>query len=63
VLRLGEEGADKLKKESYYHQFDITGRPMKGWVMIDGSGWENPKELRRLVTMAKEYVLTLPAKK
>ena len=63
VLRVGEEGAGKLKKESYYHPFDITGRPMKGWVMIDESGWKNAKELRRLVTMAREYVLALPKKK
>ncbi len=63
VLRVGEDGAGKLEKESYYHPFDITGRPMKGWVMIDGLGWENPKELRRLVMKAKEYVLTLPEKK
>ena len=63
VLRVGKEGAGKLEKESYYHPFDITGRPMKGWVMIDETGWKNPNELRRLVTIAKEYVLTLPAKK
>ncbi|MGH7889634.1 MAG: TfoX/Sxy family protein [Thermodesulfobacteriota bacterium] len=62
VLRLGEEGENKLKKESYYRQFDITGRRMKGWVMVDESGWKNPKELRRLVIMAKEFVLTLPKK-
>ena len=63
VLRVGQEGAGKLEKESYYHRFDITGRPMKGWVMIHGSGWKNPKELRRLVMMAKEFVLTLPNRK
>ena len=62
VLRVGEEGAGKLKKESYYHPFDITGRPMKGWVMIDESGWKNPEELRKLMIMAEEYVEQLPGK-
>lgn len=63
VLRVGEEVENKLKKESYYRQFDITERPMKGWVMIDRSGWKNPEELRKLMIMAKEFVLTLPIKK
>ncbi len=63
VLRVGEERENKLKKESYYRQFDITGRRMKGWVMVDESGWKNPEELRKLMIMAKEYVLALPKRK
>lgn len=63
IVRVGEEGENKLEKEQYSHPFDITGRKMKGWVMIDSTGWTNPKELGRLIDMSRNFVFTLPAKK
>ena len=34
VLRLGEEQASKTLKETHVRPFDVTGKPMKGWVMV-----------------------------
>ena len=35
ILRLGEEESEKALKEKKAIVFDITGKPMKGWVMVN----------------------------
>jgi TfoX/Sxy family transcriptional regulator of competence genes len=34
---------------------DFTGKPMKGWIMIDSSGMRTPKELDYWITLALEF--------
>ena len=34
IGRLGPEQAELALEEPYVEDFDITGRPMKGWVMV-----------------------------
>jgi len=34
---------------------DFTGKPMRGWVMIDDSGMKNVQELRYWIGLALEY--------
>jgi hypothetical protein len=41
--------------------FDITGRPMKGWVLVDPPGVTGAK-LARWIERAQDFVKTLPAK-
>lgn len=63
ILRLRPEEAESLKaKQSWARDFDITGRPMKGWVMVDPEGWEDPENLQKLAQAACSFVQTLPAK-
>lgn len=38
ILRLGEEGSWDVLKQPSARPFDITGKPMKGWVMIERKG-------------------------
>ncbi|MBW2488336.1 MAG: RNA methyltransferase, partial [Deltaproteobacteria bacterium] len=42
--------------------FDITGKPMKGWVMIDESGFRSEDQLKSWLNKAKDFVKTLPPK-
>jgi len=42
--------------------FDVTGRAMKGWVMVDGGRWEDPDELLMWLTTGRDFALTLPPK-
>ena len=62
ILRLG----DKISKEalglSFVKPFDITGRPMKGWVMVGKEGLGNDNELNAWLNKAKAFVRSLPAK-
>lgn len=62
ILRLGERNANTALKLPYVKPFDITGKPMKGWVMVEGKGFEEDKELHVWLDKAKTFVETLPAK-
>ncbi len=62
ILRLGEEGAWEALKQPFARQFDVTGKPMKGWVMIEGKGVASDKDLQAWLKKARKFVETLPAK-
>lgn len=62
ILRLGEEKADKALTSQHTRPFDITGRPMKGWVMVERKGFTGDKELENWLNQAREFVKTLPSK-
>ncbi len=62
VLRLGEETARKAMAAKHVRPFDITGKPMKGWVMVSEEGYKNEKNLKNWLDKAKKFAKTLPAK-
>lgn len=62
ILRLGEKAADDAMKQSYTRPFDITGKPMKGWVMVEDKGFETDASLKSWLNQAKTFVKTLPPK-
>ncbi len=62
IARLGVEQADAAKLQPHVRDFDVTGRPMKGWVMIEPEGLENDAQLRAWLAQAVEFVGTLPRK-
>src|SRR5262245_37929803 len=62
VVRLGPEEGDEALKEPHVKEFDITGRPMKGWVLVKPEGVEGDAQLGDWVLRAMEFVGTLPAK-
>jgi len=61
ILRLGEDQAQKALQLKDVKPFDITGKPMKGWVMVEESAFKGPK-LVPWLEQAKEFVGTLPLK-
>ncbi|MCJ7772655.1 MAG: TfoX/Sxy family protein [Desulfobacterales bacterium] len=61
ILRLGKDQADKALPQKYVKEFDITGKPMKGWVMVQASGFKGAK-LVDWLEKAKKIVAALPAK-
>ena len=62
ILRLGEETAREALAANHVREFDITGKPMKGWVMVAESGYKGEKELKDWLNKAKKFARTLPAK-
>ncbi|NNG06729.1 MAG: TfoX/Sxy family protein [Desulfobacteraceae bacterium] len=62
ILRLGKENAEKALRSPFVKPFDITGRPMKGWIMVKEDGFSKEEELEAWLNRAKEFVRTLPAK-
>jgi TfoX/Sxy family transcriptional regulator of competence genes len=63
ILRLGEEVSRGALKSPFVRPFDITGKPMKGWVMVEKEGFKSDDALKDLLAKAKEYVATLPTKR
>jgi len=62
ILRLGEEKAEAALKLPFVKPFDITGRPMKGWVMVQERGFTGEKELKAWLEKARAFVKTLESK-
>jgi hypothetical protein len=44
-------------------EMDFTGRPMKGYVVIDPAGLAEDRDLQAWVSWCAGYVATLPAKR
>ena len=62
IVRLGPEEGTKALKEKFVIPFDITGKPMKGWVMVVPDGVEEDAQLKKWIQRAMKFVETLPAK-
>ena len=62
ILRMGEKAAAQALQQSHTRPFDITGKPMKGWVMVDGKGFKTEESLKAWLNKAKTFVKTLPPK-
>ena len=62
IARLGPEQYEKALQEPHVVEFDITGKPMKGWVMVEPDGIENDEQLHRWIDLAWTFVENLPAK-
>ena len=43
-------------------KFDITGRPMTGWVMVDPGGTETDDDLKDWVRRAVKFTGKMPPK-
>lgn len=62
ILRLGVKKAETVMQKEHVRPFDITGRAMKGWVMVAPEGFETKAELKHWLNQARHFVKTLPAK-
>jgi TfoX/Sxy family transcriptional regulator of competence genes len=62
ILRLGEDRAKRALTLPSVSPFDITGKPMKGWVMVEPSGFQTDEALKEWLTKAREFVSDLPPK-
>ena len=62
IVRLGPEQADAARKQPYIGEFDVAGRPLRGWVMVEAEGIETEGQLRMWIERSVEFVETLPRK-
>lgn len=62
IARLGPEQAEAALKEPNIVEFDVTSRPMKGWVMVEADGLETDEQLSDWIQRSVEFVRTLPKK-
>ena len=62
IARVGPDAYEHSIREPHAREFDITGRPMKGWVLIDAEGVSDDEELNGWIQRAVNFVRTLEAK-
>jgi TfoX/Sxy family transcriptional regulator of competence genes len=61
ILRLGMEAQQIAMQKSSVVPFDITGKAMKGWVMVEPAGYTG-NQLNDWVEMAHQFAVSLPPK-
>ena len=62
IARVGPDRYEDALLEPNVREFDITGKPMRGWVVVGPGGVEDDGQLTQWVRRALAFVGTLPAK-
>lgn len=62
IVRVGPERYESALAEPHTKLFDMTGRPMKGWVVVLAEGYEANGDLKAWVQRGVAYAMSLPAK-
>lgn len=62
IVRVDVEQTDTLLKGKHTRLFDLTGRPMKGWLLVEPKGLATEAALAKWVGLASTYAASLPAK-
>ena len=62
IARLGPEEGEEALREPHVKEFDVTGRAMKGWVLVGPEGVEDDEQLTDWIEGAVKFIRALPAK-
>jgi hypothetical protein len=62
IARLGREEAVAALREPHVRAFDITGKPINKWVMVEPEGVEDDDQLKAWIERAMSFVDGLPSK-
>jgi TfoX/Sxy family transcriptional regulator of competence genes len=63
IVRMDRDLAEKSLTGRNVKPFDITGRPMAGWILVEAAGWKWPVNLAKWLKVGKQFALSLPEKK
>jgi len=61
IVRLDPEQTEEALSERHARAFDLTGRPMKGWLLVAGEGVVTDAALGMWIDVATSYAGSLPA--
>lgn len=62
LVRVGPEKHAAALKEPGTRPFDMSGKPMSGWVMVSKEGYSSDLALEKWIHLALEFIKTLPPK-
>ena len=60
IVRVGPANYEQALGKPHTRPFDMTGRPMRGWVMVAPAGLESDTGLEEWVQQGVEFALSLP---
>jgi len=62
IVRLAAGAAESVQGEPGVRPFDLTGRPMKGWLLVAAVGHTEDDDLHRWVDRGIAFAASLPPK-
>lgn len=62
VARVGPEQYESALQQPFVCEFNITGRSMTGWVLVESSALQDEDSLSVWINRCLPFVRTLPAK-
>src|SRR6476660_1814092 len=62
IARLGPDEGEAALREPHVKVFDITGKPMKNWIMVEPEGVVEDEQLKDWIQRAVKFVGKLAAK-
>lgn len=63
IARLEPSATDAALKEKHTRVFALTGRPMKGWILVQPEGLKTDAALGKWVGQSVAFAASLPKKK
>jgi TfoX/Sxy family transcriptional regulator of competence genes len=62
MVRVGPEAGEEALRQPHARPFDMTGRPMKGWILVAGEGVRSDRDLAAWVRRGVGFARSLPPK-
>jgi TfoX/Sxy family transcriptional regulator of competence genes len=62
MVRLDKDEGDAALDEPHVRPFDMTGRPMRGWILVGAEGVSTDPQLERWVARGAAFARSLPPK-
>jgi hypothetical protein len=62
IVRLDPAETDQALSRRHTRVFDLTGRPMKGWLLVESNGLVSAASLDEWIGVAAKYAGSLPPK-
>lgn len=62
IVRVGADNYQNALAAPHTREFDMTGRPMTGWVVVRPDGYRRDEDLRGWVERGVTFASSLPAK-
>jgi TfoX/Sxy family transcriptional regulator of competence genes len=62
IVRVDPQEQFTLLKKPHVKLFDMTGRPMKGWLVVEPDGIKTARQIGMWVKRGSEFALTRPPK-
>jgi TfoX/Sxy family transcriptional regulator of competence genes len=62
IVRVDPEKHSALLKKPHTKPFDLTGKPMNGWLLVEAEGYKTDKQLSTWIKEGVQFALSLPPK-
>ena len=63
IVRLDPDETEDALAQPHVRVFDISPRPMKGWILVAAKGTATDRQLGKWIGIATRFAAALPAKK